>query len=157
MSGEPHETKEAHAKIYVASSWHNPNHDPIIKMLHQLEGWLVYDYRNPPDRNALTTEALRQPNAKDEIEVTAKANLRAIRKTDVVVALLPAGASTHIEIGYAQAHHKPVILFSRKKPKFEVYYEDLPLAKNIKQLEHILLIATSQHPVFFGNANPTEE
>lgn len=52
----------------------------------------------------------------------AQAELRAIHEADVLIAMLPGGFGTHVEIGAALALGKPVILHSPDRKTLETPY-----------------------------------
>ncbi len=53
---------------------------------------------------------------------TAMAELNGVRDADVLIALLPGGYGTHVEIGAALALGKPVILYAPDRKTLETPY-----------------------------------
>jgi nucleoside 2-deoxyribosyltransferase len=53
---------------------------------------------------------------------TALAEIAAVRQADVLIALLPGGYGTHVEIGAALALGKPVILHARDRETLDTPY-----------------------------------
>lgn len=53
---------------------------------------------------------------------TAEAELQGVREADVLIALLPGGFGTHVEIGAALALGKPVILHAPDQKTLEAPY-----------------------------------
>ena len=117
-------------RIYVASSWRNPEQPVIVEMLRQL-GHEVYDFRNPrpgdtgfawsdidPDWFAWHPrpfrDALDHPIAVDGF----KSDYDAMEWADTFVLVLPCGRSAHLEAGWAIGAGKPTALLLHED-KFE--------------------------------------
>lgn len=55
---------------------------------------------------------------------------KAVQEADIVIVLLPGGKGTHVELGMALAHNKPVFLYSSDQAAFDLdqastfYYVD---------------------------------
>lgn len=123
-------------KLYVASSWRNP-HQPEVVGLARDVGCQVYDFRNPgvegpaggPEKGFSwgdiasewqdwTVEeyrdALRTPRACEGFA----ADMDALEWADAVVAVMPCGRSSHLELGWAcgagkrtAIYYPPVVVF----------------------------------------------
>lgn len=96
--------------FYIASSLSNR------KMVSQLstrlkdQGWHhTYDW---------TLNA--QPSTIEELRTIGKDEFEAVKASDIVIAVLPGGKGTHIEIGIALASSIPVILYSEIPEVFEL-------------------------------------
>lgn len=101
------------AKIYLASSWRNPDQPEALALLRSA-GHEVYDFRNPAPGNTgfswsaidpawmqWSTEqyvaALAHPLAEDGYAL----DFGAMKWADTFVLLLPCGRSAHLEAGWA--------------------------------------------------------
>jgi len=109
-------------KIYVASSWRNPNQGAVVNRLREA-GHEVYDFKNPPGRTGFAwqqvdqnweswtakeyRENLKQPLA----QAGFNSDFGAMKWADACVLVLPCGRSAHLELGWmAGAGKKTVIL-----------------------------------------------
>ncbi len=109
-------------KIYVASSWKNPQHPEVVEVLREA-GYSVYNYRNPkpgdfgfswaeidPGWQGWSVEqweeALKHRKARDGFW----SDFDALNDCDCVVGLIPFGASAGLEIGWALGFGKRVVL-----------------------------------------------
>jgi nucleoside 2-deoxyribosyltransferase len=109
-------------RIYLASSWRNPNQPQAVSMLRGA-GHQVYDFRNPrpgntgfawseidPDWLQWTPQALCEALF-DPIAVKGFAlDKQALDWANTGVLLLPCGRSAHIEAGYLIGQGKPVLV-----------------------------------------------
>ena len=98
-------------KVYVASSWRNPGHPPVVVRL-RAEGHEVYDFRNPaagtgfgwrqvteessPWSAARTREVLAHPVA----EAGFASDFDAMKWSDAIVMVQPCGRSAALELGW---------------------------------------------------------
>jgi len=116
--------------IYVASSWRNPIQEPVVMRLRS-EGFGVYDFRHPapgnegfhwseidPDWRGWSPEQLREglnhPVAQDGF----RRDFQALLGCDAGLLVLPAGSSSHLEIGFmAGAHKRTVALLANGEPE----------------------------------------
>ena len=109
-------------KIYLASSWRNPNQPRAVEML-RAAGHEVYDFRNPPSGSpgfawtaidedwpfwspAKFIQRLRHPIARQGF----KFDKEGLDWCDTCVLLLPCGRSAHLEAGYAIGQGKPTLI-----------------------------------------------
>src|SRR6266852_2802486 len=117
-------------KIYVASSWRNPEHPIVVEMLRQL-GHEVYDFRNPapgnigfswsevdPDWLGWNLWAYRQFLEADVAVEGFGLDFAAMEWADTFVLVLPCGRSAHLEAGWAIGQGKPTCLLLHED-KFE--------------------------------------
>lgn len=121
-------------KIYVASSWRNPEQPSIVGILKRLEHE-VYDFRQPePGDNGFHwseigedwktwdckkyIEALRNPIASRGFAKDMKAMLWA----DVCILVLPCGRSAHLEAGWFVGAGKQVFIYIPGKIEPELMY-----------------------------------
>lgn len=147
-------------KIYVASSWRNPNQPEIVRAIRVL-GHEVYDFRNPhatgerdngvkgqgfhwteidPNWQNWTPtqlrEALKTPRALDGFH----SDYDALHWCDVCV-MVPgetAGRSMHLELGYAAGLGKrTIILLSSGEPELMYKIAD-HIAVNLDELGELL-------------------
>lgn len=113
-------------KIYLASSWRNPDQPIVVNMLRRL-GHDVYDFRNPPGgleggfrwaeldpaweswSAAQYREALKSPIAQRGFN----SDFDAMKWADVCVLLLPCGRSAHLELGWMAGAGKRTIILTR--------------------------------------------
>ena len=105
-------------KVYVASSWRNPDLDLVIDSFRGW-GYEVYDFRAAasfgwsdidPDAHEWTQsqfiKALDHPLAK-AAHIMDKG---AMNDSDACVLVLPSGASSHLEAGWFAGQGKPVVV-----------------------------------------------
>jgi hypothetical protein len=122
-------------KIYVASSWRNPQQPGVVKALREA-GHEVYDFRNPapgddgfswceidPDWMKWTIRQyvhnVRQPLADRGFQFDRDA----LHWCDTCVLVLPCGRSAHLEAGYAAGQGKrTIIMLSQDKFEPELMY-----------------------------------
>lgn len=117
-------------RCYIASSWKNSIHAAAVTTLRS-RGIHVYDYRNPPDRPALTEADLDGPSGFLKAARAMEANFSAIQAADFVIAVLPGGASTHVEIGYALAAHVPTFAYYIEEPRRDAFHVYLPRIQDL--------------------------
>ena len=99
-------------KFYLASKVTNgPYADQVIKKLEG-RGWEnTFNWATAPNLRDLIPPHGYLPAAyREQAAVTATKEMEGVRAADVLIALLPGGRGTHIEIGAALVHNKPVIL-----------------------------------------------
>ena len=113
-------------KIYLASSWRNPDQPRVLELLRS-EGHEVYDFRNPkPDDTGFSWAECGGEAAHNHAK-TIPAYLKAIRTErarsgfsldkaamewcDAGVILLPCGRSAHLEAGWLAGQGKPCIVY----------------------------------------------
>ena len=121
-------------RIYVASSWRNPQQQAMVTALRS-HGHEVYDFRNPAPgeygfawseidpswaswstaqfRDALDTPIARHGFSRD---------MAALRWCDACVLLLPCGRSAHLELGWACGAGKQTIVFADSPHEPELMY-----------------------------------
>lgn len=118
-------------KIYVASSWRNPDQQMVVATLRD-EGYEVYDFRNPAEGNIgfawsqidkdwleWTPEQFIHHVENNPIAADGfKLDRDALNWCDTCVLVLPCGRSTHLEAGYACGQGKDVV-FMLSPDKFE--------------------------------------
>ena len=109
-------------RIYLASSWRNPNQPKAVDMLREA-GHQVYDFRNPrpgnhgfawsdidPDWLEWTPQALCEALFDPIAERGYSLDKQALDWADTGVLLLPCGRSAHLEAGYLIGQGKPVLV-----------------------------------------------
>lgn len=109
-------------KIYLASSWRNPDQPEAVRLLRG-KGHEVYDFRNPEEGNKGFAWSAIDPDWQNwTVSEFAKAlkhpvaeegylfDKMALDWCDVLVLLLPCGKSAHLEAGYASGQGKPVCI-----------------------------------------------
>ena len=112
---------ERKTRVFVASSWRNEDHGHVVETLRD-RGFSVYDYRNP-HTHELFLPCSAEPADLNLLSYQCAAhNLEAIIRADAVVCVLPAGKSTHFELGFALALSTPLFLWRHDPLPFEVYY-----------------------------------
>lgn len=105
-------------KIYVASSWRNAKQPPVVGYLRH-EGHEVYDFRNPapgdrgfawseidPNWQKWTVDVYRHQLSHPLAQAGFRRDADALAWCEACVLVLPAGASAHLELGYAIASGK---------------------------------------------------
>ncbi len=122
------------SKIYIASSWRNQYQPDCVAMLRSLQHE-VYDFRNPPGRNAgfawsdidpnwenWTTEEYRKA-LKHPLAVTGfQSDFEGMQWADVCLLVLPSGRSANAEAGWMKGAGKTVYVFSPVKQEPELMY-----------------------------------
>lgn len=124
-------------KIYVASSWRNPDQPELIKLLKEHFGEAsVFDFRHPapkcdgfhweqidPDWHDWTPEeyigALRHRAATEGF----MRDMLAMHEADVCVLLLPAGRSAHLEAGWMKGVGKRLVIITQDREEPELMYK----------------------------------
>jgi len=111
----------ARRRIYVASSWRNPDQPYLVTLLRE-DGHEVYDFRNPPggagfawaetlsatEREALGEFTPARVHAQRYLHMLAHpraqagfdSDFEAMRWADTFVLVLPCGRSAHLELGW---------------------------------------------------------
>ena len=125
MSTTPHILGARVRKIYLASSWRNPEQPSVLAALRR-DGHAVYDFKNPrpgntgfswsaidPEWKSWTGEqyvaALDHPIAKAGFA----SDFNAMKWADAFLLLLPCGRSAHLELGWAVGAGKMTIILTR--------------------------------------------
>ncbi len=118
-------------KVYVASSWRNPEQPAVVEAL-RAAGHEVYDFRHPaPGDNGFhwseidpawqEWDAIRFRNAlsHDIAKAGFHKDMTALAGCDACVLVLPCGRSAHLELGYAVGAGKPtaVLLTGYNEPE----------------------------------------
>jgi hypothetical protein len=120
--------------IYLSTSWNNPKHNEILNLL-RAEGHIVYDFKNPNGMRSLFSwkdlninveqctpydlvSSLHRPQASHQYIP----DILNLKKSDIYLLLLPAGNSSHIEMGYAYGLGKSIVIFSGIYLKPELFY-----------------------------------
>lgn len=122
-------------KIYVASSWRNTLQPAVVAAL-RAQDHEVYDFKCPPgvergfswadvDPNwqKWTNEQYVQGLGTDKASEGFRRDMKALREADAVVLVLPAGKSSHLELGWAAGANKhTVILLPEGGQEAELMY-----------------------------------
>jgi len=105
-------------RIYVASSWRNPDQPAIVETLRG-DGHEVYDFRNPPGRTGFSWHQIDPtiPVGPADLKLPAQhivamldhpasvagfaSDMGALRWCDTCLLVLPCGRSAHLEAGWA--------------------------------------------------------
>lgn len=129
-------------QIYVATSWRNPFHAELVRMLRDA-GHGVYDFKAdaaafdwrevlPSDATApapysqptptkplLTAAAFRRMLDNPKARAGFDADMNALKRADVVVAVQPFGRSAALELGWATGagKHTAVVLADHQEPE----------------------------------------
>lgn len=81
------------------------------------------------------TENVKGNETIEDLIEYATVEQKAIKESDVVIIILPAGRGTHVELGMAIALNKKVYLYSNKKEEFDaentVAFYNLPSIQKI--------------------------
>lgn len=115
-----------HSKIYLASSWRNPDQPEAVAALRRV-GHDVYDFRNPPDGipngfrwseldpnwEAWSATAYREKLSSPLAQQGFNSDFTGMKWADVGVLLLPCGRSAHLEIGWMAGSGKRTIIWTR--------------------------------------------
>ncbi len=114
------------ARIYVASSWRNPQQPGVVQCL-RARGHAVYDFRNPPngipgfawselDLNWESWTAEEYVHNITTNPIAARgymSDLRGMEWADTCVLLLPCGRSAHLEAGWFCGRGKRCIILTQ--------------------------------------------
>lgn len=112
------------SKIYLASSWRNPEQPACVDLLRK-EGHEVYDFRNPPgllgfawdkidpDWKNWTAQQYISALYSNTAEVNFQSDFGAMEQADTGVLLLPCGRSAHLELGWMVGKGKRTIIVTR--------------------------------------------
>lgn len=114
------------ARIYVASSWRNPDQPAVVNRLRE-RGHAVYDFRNPPNGvpgfawseidpewQQWTAEEYRHHLTTSPIAARGYvSDLRGMEWADTCLLLLPCGRSAHLEAGWFAGRGKRCIVLTR--------------------------------------------
>lgn len=125
----------SHRRIYLASSWRNPEQPALVALLREL-GHEVYDFRNPrpgchgfawssidPEWLAWRPGPFRAALAHPVAEAGFASDFDAMQWADTFVLALPCGRSAHLEAGWAIGAGKPTaILLHEDKFEPELMY-----------------------------------
>lgn len=125
-----------HRRIYVASSWRNPDQPQIVEILRKA-GHEVYDFRNPaPGNNGFAWSEIDRDWLNWDPETFAKLltshpvaadgfahDKKALDWCDTCILVLPCGRSAHLELGYAAGQGKETyVLLHEDKFEPELMY-----------------------------------
>jgi len=142
-------------RIYIASSWKNKVRVRELARVLRESGYEVFDFTDPDSRPRglsnfvfSAVESLgRDPSEIDykeflEYEVTRRAfeaDRAGLDWAEVVVLLLPAGNSSHLEAGYAKGREKTVVIFGDlPRGRFETMYHFVDACYRSNELEDML-------------------
>lgn len=123
-------------KIYLASSWRNPQQPEILAALTGA-GHDVYDFRNPgkgkkgfawseidPEWRQWTADEFKKVLLYDPIAGAGfDSDWNAMVAADACILLLPCGRSAHIEAGYFVGANKPLIILILGENEPELMYK----------------------------------
>lgn len=93
-------------KYYVATSFYKKHwHSKVVEYItNKYPSWqLTYDW---------TVHEKAEEVCYDFVQRTAKVELEAIYESDIVIVIVPAGKGTHVELGFALALNKQIILIA---------------------------------------------
>ena len=114
------------ARIYVASSWRNPEQPAVVEALRG-EGHEVYDFRNPasgvpgfgwseidPEWQNWSADQYRHHLSTHPIAARGYvSDMRGMEWADTCLLLLPCGRSAHLEAGWFCGRGKRCIILTR--------------------------------------------
>ncbi|KKN07261.1 hypothetical protein LCGC14_1069010 [marine sediment metagenome] len=122
-------------KIYVASSWRNTLQPGVVGALRD-DGHEVYDFRNPapgdsgfqwsdvdPEWEKWDAEGFVAALSHPIPEAAFSKDMAALDDADVVVLVLPCGASAHLELGYAVGQGKTTAILLTESGRSELMYK----------------------------------
>lgn len=113
--------------VYVASSWRRSKRHPAVVDALRAAGHEVYDYRHPPDVEPLSF-MLRTAMGGRELAWWLKqtdghsydvwrSHAAALAWAQVIVLVLPAGSSAHLEAGWGAGRGQIVIVLASPSPQ----------------------------------------
>ena len=114
------------AKIYLASSWRNPDQPNAVAQL-RAAGHEVYDFRNPPDGipngfrwsqidpnwEAWSATAYREKLKSPLAQQGFESDFTGMKWANVGILFLPCGRSAHLEIGWMAGAGKRTLVWTR--------------------------------------------
>jgi hypothetical protein len=115
-------------RVYVASSWKNDRQPEVVSALRRA-GHEAYDFRQPDSgRKPFRWDELSQPSwntaavrgalCRPEVCETFQSDMAALRNSEAVVLVLPAGRSAHLEFGWAVgAGRRSIVLLADQEPE----------------------------------------
>lgn len=119
-------------KYFIVSRWRN--RDNVIELIDKLKEvvgenvYSFYDFKSNirlkedcPEKVMEEFESLENWEDNKEVKNIFKEVLGTIKKSDAIILLLPAGKSTHIEIGIAYGLGKKCILIGEQKETETLY------------------------------------
>lgn len=123
-------------KIYLASSWRNPQQPEVLARLRSA-GHEVYDFRNPAPGNTgfhwknvdpelkddLTPVRLRRALSHPSAQEGFGYDFAAMKRAEGCVLLLPCGLSAHLEAGWMAGNGKPVVVLAPEIREPELMYK----------------------------------
>lgn len=98
-------------KFYVGSGFKNSD------LVNQISEKLV---QNGWEHTYNWTKAIKEKETLEDLVEVSILEQNAIKESDVVIILLPAGRGTHVEIGMALALDKEIYLCSKEEETFSV-------------------------------------
>ena len=133
-------------KIYIASSWKNPLHKVIVRVLRE-RGARIYDYRetnflfqwddlDPNYSKWRPAEYLYALNTQKATNAFWR-DMSALAASDAVVGLDPLGVSSALELGWAVGHGKPAVLLVEDTVKPELMSKMIPF--RVCNLEELII------------------
>jgi nucleoside 2-deoxyribosyltransferase len=106
-------------KVYVASSWRNEHQPGVVKLLRE-DGHEVYDFKDSqgfnwsevdPEWKSWTPQAYLEGLKHPCAERGFNRDMTALRECDACVYVMPCGPSASMEMGWAVAAGKHVIVY----------------------------------------------
>lgn len=129
-------------KYYIVSRWRN--RDKVFELINKMKKiigdniYCFFDFKNNihskdynPKKAMKEFESLENWRNDERVKNMFRESLKTIKKSDVIVLLLPAGKSSHIEIGIARGLNKKCILIGKQKKAetsyliFDEFYETI--------------------------------
>jgi len=135
-------------RIYVASSVRNQHFTEVVRAL-EVAGHDVYNFRKQPtffpwstvvrDVPRCSLEDQRQALLHDGAEKAFQADMGALLAADACVLVLPAGASSHLEAGFAVGAGKRVVILLAEKAEPELMNKMVTtICTSIEELVEVL-------------------
>lgn len=136
------------SRIYVASSWRNPLHTELIRLLRGRQ-YDVFDYRNPPNGTPFKWEQIGLPNpCSNEQFVSTVLNseraahgflsdFRGMQWADTCILIEPSGRSAHLELGWMAGRGKRTIVLADEYPDLMLLMAD-HLCVSIEEVLQVL-------------------
>lgn len=142
-------------KIYVASSWRNPRHDSVVKVLIE-HGHKVYNYRTAdgakgfswadidPNWKNLTIEQYRKHSRHLAARTGFLLDYSAMQAADACVLVEPSGKSSHMEAGwFAGCGLKVIVLLAEGEEPELMYHLADYICESVDEVCDVLKALTS--------------
>jgi len=107
---------------FISSRWRNRDLVlALVKSLRERGQKVLSFFENPYNSDAVDGDPEEVMEKEKIVKQIFEEDMRCIRKSDVVILLLPAGISAHVEIGFAYGLNKKCILIGKPEKTESAY------------------------------------